>query len=84
MATLSTEELLQVLKKIRNLRAWAVREKVNAWAVRQALIITLELDRLAAIERGVRPKDLSNFDAKARSGAHLFIRALNKKRPGKH
>ena len=78
MAAIKTEELLEALKRIRDLREWSVREKVNPWAVRQALIIGLEMDATAALEHGVTLREISRFDAQARAGAHRYIRGFRK------
>ena len=76
MAAIRREELLEALKRIRDLREWSVRKKVSPWAVRQALIIGLEMDALAAHEHGVTPGDLSRFDDQARGSAHRYIRGF--------
>lgn len=78
MAAIKTEELFEALKRIRDLREWSVREKVNPWAVRQALVIGLEMDSVAAIERGVTPRDLSGFDSMVKADAHRHTRAFRK------
>ena len=75
-STIKQEELIAALRRIRDLREWSLREKVNPWAVRQALIIGLEMDYVAALEHGVTPGDLSRFDRTARAGAHRYIRGL--------
>ena len=76
MAAIKRKELLEALKRIRDLREWSAREKVNPWAVRQALIIGLEMDSIAAHEHGVTPRDLSRFDDQARGSAHRYIRGI--------
>jgi len=62
VVTVSERDLLQVMYRVRDLRAWAVRVRIDPWAFRQGLLLTLHLDTVAALERGVRPEDLKSFD----------------------
>jgi len=73
MSRISEEELLPVLVAIRNLRAWAVRENVDPWTLRQGLIIALELDTAAALRRGIPKVTLDAFDAEAKEDAQRWI-----------
>jgi len=75
-AAIKQEELIAALRRIRDLREWSVREKVNPWAVRQALIIGLEMDYVAALEHGFSPGEITKFDRMARAGAHRYIRGM--------
>ena len=74
MATISKKELLEALKRLRDVRAWHVKRKGDPWAFRQALVLVLELDTAAALQRGVTPRDLSFFDATVRADAQARIR----------
>jgi len=74
MATIDKKELLEVLGRLRDVRALHVRREGDPWAFRQALIIVLELDTAAAHQRGVTPRDLSRFDATVREGAQTWVR----------
>jgi len=48
--------------KLRDLRLWAVINDIDPWAVRQMLVIALEMDTKAALDRGIKREDLENFD----------------------
>ena len=65
-----------VLERLRDVRKWATERDVNPWAFRQAMITVYELDTVAAVERGVKPEKLYEFDAEARKEAKEFIREL--------
>jgi len=56
------KDLLRVMEKFRDLRAWAVRVKMDPWAFRQGLLLGLHIDTRAALERGVSREDLQAFD----------------------
>jgi len=79
MATIDKKDLLEVLGRLRDVRAWNVRRDGDPWAFRQALIIVLELDTAAAHQRGVAPRDLSRFDDQARASAHRYMRGFQTK-----
>jgi len=70
--TVSEETLLKVLKRLRDIRAWAVKRGVDPWAFRQALVMILELDTVAALERGTPWKTLTAFDAQVRADARTW------------
>jgi len=67
-------ELLAVLRRLRDLRRWALERRMDPWAFRQALIITMEIDKEAAMLHGRRSEDLEAFDREAREGARAWIR----------
>lgn len=67
------EDLLYILKNLRDLRAWAYHTKVDPWVFRQGLIMVLEMDTDAALKRGVSEKDLQLFDKGAKSEARRWI-----------
>lgn len=74
MATISKKELLEALKRLRDVRAWHVKRKGDPWAFRQALVLVLELDTAAALGRGVAPRDLSFFDSTVRKDTQARLR----------
>lgn len=74
--TISTRDFYNVMVKLRDLRAWAVKRNVDPWAFRQALITVLELDTLTALERGVPRENLEKFDVGGREEAQKFVRGL--------
>jgi len=63
VATVTEKELQACLAKLRDLRLWCVMNKIDPWAFRQMLLIALEMDTKAALERGVKTIDLDKFDA---------------------
>jgi len=66
-------ELIEVLTRLRDLRAWALKRHCDPWAFRQALLITLELDTATALEQGHTPEQLAEFDAVARKDAREWL-----------
>lgn len=67
-------QLLEVLKRLRDVRAWAVKRRLDPWAFRQAMIIVMELDTAAAIAEGRSPEQLAEFDRVAREDAREWVR----------
>jgi len=67
------QDLMRVLVKVRDLRAYAVRGGLDPWAVRQGLLIALELDTAAALERGVPRQNLEKFDQVAKADTQAWI-----------
>ena len=76
MATISKKDLTEVLARLRDVRAWNVKRKGDPWAFRQALILVLELDTAAALQRGVTPRDLTFFDATVRKNVQTWVRGI--------
>jgi len=72
--TVSEDELVQVLCWVRNLRKWAVRTQIDPWAIRQGLVMALEMDTAAALKRGIKPEDLQNFDQVVRQDIKAWIK----------
>lgn len=70
----SERELFLVLKRLRDVRAWAFKHKLDPWAFRQAMIIVLELDTVTAIEKGKTPEQLAEFDRVAREDAQKWLK----------
>lgn len=60
--TVNERHLLQALKMLRALRAWAVHTRADPWAIRQALLMAIHLDTKAARMRGVPAEALRTFD----------------------
>lgn len=70
------EDLVRALMSLREFRAWGVREDIDPWAIRQALIMVLAMDTEAALERGVDPDTLFTFDEEAETKAGEFIESI--------
>jgi len=70
----SEEELKAVMNEMEQLRAWCVRNRINPWAFREALLIALELDTVAALGRGVRTEELEWFDETVRRDVRGWLR----------
>jgi len=75
--TVNVEDLEFVLKRLRDVRAWHVKRKGEPWAFRQALIIVMELDTIAALERGVKAEVLASFDAAVRKDSRAWVRRIS-------
>ena len=69
VVTTPERDLLQALKKIRDLRAWAVRKRIDPWALRQALLLTIHIDTAAALKRGISSEGIQAFDGLAMDNA---------------
>jgi len=67
-STVKEQDLLQVLKWLRDVRFRAVKKRLDPWAVRQGLLMVLELDTRAALERGVPPEERERFDRLVEAG----------------
>ena len=76
MGPVNEKHFYRVLVKLRDLRAWSVKRNIDPWAFRQAMITVLELDTLAALERGVTRENLDKFDVGGREEARKFVRRL--------
>jgi len=61
--TIRKQDLLQVLKWLRDLSLRAVKKKIDPWAVRQGLILVLQSSTKAALERGISLKVIQQFDS---------------------
>lgn len=62
MKTVSENDVLVVLTKLRDLRAWVIAKNIDPWATRQALLMALEMDTKAALEHGITQMQLDQFD----------------------
>ena len=60
---LPEKNLAGCLKRIRNMRHWAVTNNINPWTFRQALVMAIYIDTAGALARGVKPEQLQQFDA---------------------
>ena len=72
------ETLHAVLAELRTLRLWAVVNRADPWAFRQAMITLMAIDTHVALERGVEVKTLRNFDVAAKEKAREFIESMPK------
>ena len=79
--TVREQDLLQVLKWLRDLRIRAIKKKIDPWALRQSLLLVLHLDTLAALERGVTLEALQNFDRLTQASAeNIQLKEGNRRR----
>ncbi|MCK4299694.1 MAG: hypothetical protein KAX80_09180 [Planctomycetes bacterium] len=67
--TVREQDLLQVLKWFRDLRIRALKKRIDPWAFRQGILLILQLDTQAALERGVTLEALQKFDRLTRTDA---------------
>lgn len=67
--TVREQDLLQVLKWFRDLRIRSIKKRIDPWAFRQAILLILQLDTRAALERGVTLEALQKFDRLTRTDA---------------
>lgn len=66
-------DFYKVLKRLRDVRAWAALAGSDPWAFRQALITVMAIDTAVALESEVTPESLAEFDMVARARAMQFI-----------
>jgi len=74
--TVSEKDFKECLIKLRALRFWAVHNRIDPWAFRQMLLIALEMDTKAALERGISPIDLQNFDSFVKKDIQSWMKQL--------
>uniref|UniRef100_A0A6M3M1W5 Uncharacterized protein n=1 Tax=viral metagenome TaxID=1070528 RepID=A0A6M3M1W5_9ZZZZ len=60
--TVRKQDLLQVLKWLRDLSLRAVKKKINPWAVRQGLILFLQSSTKTMLDHGVSLEEIQQFD----------------------
>ena len=78
VGTCNQDHFWAALVKLRDFRAWTLHNKMDPWSTRQALITVLEMDKDAALERGVSSLDLARFDAGATGTAKRMIKKLRR------
>jgi len=85
----NNQHLTEAMAHLRNFRIWVAKKHLDPWVSRQALVMTLELDTIAATDHGVKAEDLEKFDGECRKIAKDFTekemregRAPNPKRGG--
>ena len=71
--TVNQDNLLEAMRRLRSFRRSACIDKLDPWAVRQALIIIVEMDAIAAVAHGVKPGDLDTFDDVVRQQARQWV-----------
>jgi len=76
MEPIDERTFLEVLKRLRDVRAWAVVNKGDPWAFRQAMITVMAIDTDVALEKGVKNMDLNAFDMAAKVKAREFIESI--------
>lgn len=74
MTTVRERDLTTCMVYIRDMRAHAVINNVDPWAVRQALVLALEMDTAAALERGVKPEELRRFDTFIKKDVRAWLK----------
>jgi len=74
MSQVPLRDFMAVIIKLKDLREFCVRNNIDAWATRQALIIALEMDTAAALARGIRREDLESFDQVVKRDAREWMR----------
>ena len=65
-----------VLTKLRDVRKWAVINKGDPWAFRQAMITVMAIDTACALDIGIEIDGLVLFDMHARDKAQEFIESI--------
>ena len=75
-ATVDEGNFYDVLKRLRDLRGWAVNNRADPWAFRQALITVMAIDTAVALDAGVEAEALANFDEAAELNAEEFIESI--------
>jgi hypothetical protein len=68
----NNQHFQESMAHLRNYRLWVVKRGVDPWVSRQALVMTLELDTIAATDHGVKVEDLEKFDVGCREMAKSF------------
>lgn len=76
--TVYERDLLKVLGKLLDMRAWAVRVNMDPWALRQGLIVALVMDTAAALQKGVKTEELVAFDEAVRADAQIYVSRLRR------
>jgi len=76
VGTVNEKDFKACLLKLRSLRLWAVQNNIDPWAFRQMLLIALEMDTKVALERGIKPSDLQNFDSIAKEDIQSWMAQL--------
>jgi len=74
--TVSERDFEACLVKLRDLRLWGVQNNIDPWAFRQMLLIALEMDTRAALDRGISLIDLQKFDSIAKKDIQLWMQKL--------
>lgn len=72
MSQKNNQHLLEAMAHLRDYRLWVVKRNVDPWVSRQALVMTLELDTIVALDQGVNAEDLATFDGGCRKEAKDF------------
>ena len=64
--------LKAALTQMRNVRAWSIKNDINPWAFRQALLFALEVDTHHALQK-VKKEDLDRFDKAVKEDTQGWI-----------
>lgn len=73
MSQKNNQHLLEAMAHLRDYRLWVVKNRVDAWVSRQALVMALEIDTIVATGHGVKVEDLEKFDDGCRTEAKNFV-----------
>lgn len=72
MSQKNNQHLTEAMAHLRDYRIWALKEGIDPWVSRQALVMALEIDTIAALGQGVNVEDLATFDSGCRKEAKDF------------
>lgn len=72
------KDLTEALEWFRAYRYWALSTKKNPWMIRQALVISLEIDTAVLLDQGVDLKALEKADQESKLEAKRLIKAIKK------
>lgn len=73
------DNLMEVLRWIRDLRKKALFRKMEPWTVRQGLVMALEFDTESALERGISKGTLDRFDNMIKEDLKKWFKTSKKK-----
>jgi len=74
--TVKERDLQLCMLKIRELRRMAHNKHLDPWAVRQALVIALEIDTHVALKLGIPLEKLAEFDAMVATDVGEWIQGI--------
>jgi len=81
MRSVEVDQLRRVFDRILKIRRWVLREGINSFAFRQALVMALEIDTIASLEQGIDPFELWEFDQVSREVVRREVERWRVPRP---
>jgi dTDP-4-dehydrorhamnose reductase len=69
------EDIVQALQFMKELRLYAINMDMEPWSLRQALILTLEMDTIAMLEKGIPQKNIDQFDDEIRRDLKSWLQS---------